>query len=46
MFNEPKLKERKSAAARPPHSSVPPSLRPGGPYFMLIFGLENAPKRT
>jgi len=42
VFTEPKTKERKSAAARPPHSSVPPSLRSGGPYFMLIFRLENA----
>jgi hypothetical protein len=42
MFNEPRIKERKSAAARPPHSSVPPSLRLGRPYFMLIFRLENA----
>jgi hypothetical protein len=44
MFNEPRIKERKSAAARPPHSSVPPSLRLGRPYFMLIFRLENALK--
>ena len=42
MFTEPKIKERKSAAARPPHflvSALPPV---GRPYFMLIFGLENA----
>ncbi|HLI83249.1 MAG TPA: hypothetical protein VKV17_04980, partial [Bryobacteraceae bacterium] len=37
---EPKTEERKSAATRPPHSSV--SGLTGSPDFMLILRLENA----
>jgi hypothetical protein len=38
--SKPKKKERKSAAARPPHSSNPAPSRE--PDFMLILRLENA----
>jgi hypothetical protein len=41
----PKTKERKSAATRPPHSPIPLSLRSSGTDFMLIFRLENATGR-
>jgi len=41
---EPKTKERKSAAPRPPHSPNRLSLQSSKTDFMLIFQLENADK--
>jgi hypothetical protein len=40
LVSKPKTEERKSAAARPPHSSVSALTR--SPDFMLILRLENA----
>jgi len=46
FFAEPKTKERKSAAPRPPHSPNRLSLQSSKTDFMLIFQLENAYSST